>query len=212
MTCSCFGQIVGIWRQIKQRRQMLTVFSLATALGMAALPFAPAIAGDNLIIPGQSIGQTHLGSNGYLYLSKLPKSDAVDVGMSQSRQVWVAKKEGKRFDTLFIHTVSNGARNVQPIDGITIDNLRVTSPWFHTHDGISTRSTLAQIRHRFPNVRPVYVNQTLYDDAKLGIAFEFAQSATAEAPCIAIMVHPPGDTHVANKEEVNQLLRSGDRP
>lgn len=96
---------------MKQRRQILTVFSLAAVLSTAALPPTVAIAGDNLIIPGQRIGQTHLGSNGSLYLSKLPKPDAVDVGMSQTRQVWVSKKGGKRSDTLFIHTVSNGALN-----------------------------------------------------------------------------------------------------
>ena len=195
---------------MKQRQQILTVFSLLAALGMAALPPAPSIAGDNLIIPGQGIGQTHLGKNGNLYLSKLPKPDGVDVGMSQTRQVWISKKGGKRSDTLFIHTVSNGALNVQPIQGVTIDDIRVTSPWYHTHSGISTRSTLAQIRRHFPNVRPIDGDRTLYDESKLGIAFEFAQSATAGSPCIAIMVHPPGDVHLADMEEVNRVLREGD--
>ncbi len=186
------------------------VFSLAAALGMAALPSAPAQTGDNLIIPGQSIGQTHLGRNGDLYLKKLPRPDGMDIGMSQTRQVWVSKKGSQRTDTLFIHTVSNGALNVQPIQGVTIDNIRVTSPWYHTHDGLSTGSTFSQIRHRFPNAHPVDGDRTLYDDAKLGIAFEFAQSATAGSPCIAIMVHPPGDVHVADMEEVNRVLREGD--
>ncbi len=191
-----------------KQRQTLGIFGLAAVLGMAALPPALAQAGSNLIIPGQSVGQTYLGSNGSFYLNKLTKPDGVDVGMSQTRQVWVSKKGGQRTDTLFIHTLSNGALNIQPIQGVTIDDIRVTSPWFHTPNGLSTGSTLAQIRHHFPNVRPVDGERTLYDDAKLGIAFEFAQSATDRSPCIAIMVHPPGDVHVANMEEVNRVLRS----
>lgn len=38
---------------MKQPEQILTVFSLAATLGIAALPPVPAIADDNLIIPGQ---------------------------------------------------------------------------------------------------------------------------------------------------------------
>ena len=194
-----------------KQRQTLTVFGLAAVLGMAALPPAFAHPGSNLIIPGQSIGQTYLGRNGALYLNKLPKPNAVDAGMSQTRQVWVSKKGGQRTDTLFIHTVSNGALNVQPLQGVTIDNIRVTSPWFHTPSGLSTGSTLAQIRRHFPNVRPVDRDRTLYDDAKLGIAFEFAH-ATVGSPCIAIMVHPSGDVHVADREEVNRVLNEAIHP
>ena len=191
-----------------KQRQKIAVFGLTAALGMATLPSAAAPDTSNLIIPGQSIGQTHLGSNGAFYLKKLAKPDAVDAGMSQTRQVWVSKK-GQRTDTLFIHTVSNGALNVQPIQGVTIDSIRVTSPWFHTSSGLSSGSTLAQIRHQFPNVRPLEGNQHLYDDAKQGIAFEFARNATAQSPCIAIMVHPPGNLHWADQEQVNRILSAG---
>ena len=194
-----------------KQRQTLAVCGLAAALGIAALLSAAAPDTSNLIAPGQSIGQTYLGRNGNLYLKKLPKPDAVDAGMSQTRQVWVSKK-GQRTDTLFIHTVSNGALNVQPIQGVTIDSIRVTSPWFHTSSSLSTGSTLGQIRRRFPNVHPVEGNQNLYDDAKLGIAFEFARSATAESPCIAIMVHPPGEVHLVDTEQVNRIVHQAKHP
>ncbi|MBW4591562.1 MAG: hypothetical protein KME46_01205 [Brasilonema angustatum HA4187-MV1] len=186
-------------------RQALAVFGLGVALAMAALPPVAAKAASDLIIPGQSIGQTHLGSNGNFYLNKLPKPDAVDVGMSQFRGVWVSKNKS-RTDTLFIHTVSNGALNVQPLSGSSIDVIRVTSPWYHTHEGISTASTRVQIFRRFPNAHPVDGNPTIYDDAKLGIAFEFAKQANASSPCIAIMVHPPDNVHLANTENVNNIL------
>ena len=180
-------------------------FGVATALSIVALPLVPAQAVDNLIVPGQSIGQTHLGKNGSFYLKKLTKPDALDAGMSQTRQVWVSKKN-QQTNTLYIHTVSNGALNVQPLSGRTIDSIRVTSPWFHTSNGISTGSTKAQILSHFPNARPIDGSPTLYDDRKQGIVFEFGQKPTAGSPCIAITVHPPGDLHVANKEQVNSLL------
>ncbi len=193
-----------------KQRQISTLFSLAAALGMAALP-ATAQVSSNLIVPGKSIGQTYLGKNGSTYLNQLPKPNAIDAGMSQTRQVWVSKKDG-RTDTLFIHTVSNGALGVQPINGVTIDSIRVTSPWFHTRDGLSTGSTKAQILRYFPNARSVNGEPTIYDDSKRGIAFEFAKNVTAKSACIAIMIHPPGDVHLANTEQVNRVLSDGARP
>lgn len=193
-----------------KQRQLLAVFSLAATLGTAALLPASAQEQDNLIIPGKSIGQTHLGSNGNVYLKKLPKPNAIDVGMSQTRQVWVSKKGG-RTDTLFIHTVSNGALGVQPTQGVTIDTIRVTSPWFHTQNGLSTGNTKAKILRNFPNAHSVEGYPKIYDDSKRGIAFEFGESATA-SPCIAIMIHPPGNVHLATSEQVNQLLRHGEHP
>ncbi|MEH2170123.1 MAG: hypothetical protein V7K41_26435 [Nostoc sp.] len=72
-----------------KQRQILTVF-MAAALGMATLPPALAITDDYLIIPGQSIGQTHLGSNGAFYLKKLPEAAASDTSMQQTNLVWVS--------------------------------------------------------------------------------------------------------------------------
>ncbi len=191
-------------------KRILAILGLGAASVMAILPPAEAIAAANVIIPGESIGQTHLGSNGDLYLKKLPKPDATDVGMSQFRGVWVSKK-GSRTDTLYIHTVRNGALNVQPLSGSTIDDIRVTSPWYHTSGGISTGSTKAQILRSFPNARQVNGNPNIYDDAKKGIAFEFAQNANAQSPCIAIMVHPSGNVDLASTENVNNILREGNR-
>ena len=191
-------------------RRILAIFGLGAALGMAVLPPADAIAAANvIIIPGESIGQTHLGSNGAYYLKKLPKPDATDVGMSQFRGVWVSKR-GNRTDTLYIHTVSNGALNVQPLSGSTIDDIRVTSPWYHTSGGISTGSTKTQILRRFPHARLVNGETSIYDDAKQGIAFEFAPKANAQSPCIAIMVHPSGNVHLASTENVNNILHQND--
>jgi hypothetical protein len=49
-------------------------------------------AANNLIVPGVSIGQTHLGKTGASELQKLPAPTASEGGMSQSRRVWVDPK------------------------------------------------------------------------------------------------------------------------
>jgi hypothetical protein len=50
---------------------------------------------------------------------------------------------------------------------------------------------------------------TVYDDVKQGIAFEFEKEPIPESPCIAIMVHLPGQSQVATQEEVEALLEKG---
>jgi hypothetical protein len=49
----------------------------------------------------------------------------------------------------------------------------------------------------------------LGSDVKQGIAFEFEKEPIPESPCIAIMVHPPGQSQVATQEEVEALLKKG---
>jgi hypothetical protein len=46
------------------------------------------------------------------------------------------------------------------------------------------------------------------NQAEQGIAFEFAGRATAGAPCIAIMVHPPGEANLTTAKDVNDILRA----
>ena len=190
----------------------VSILGIVAVLSTTILPKAFAASNSNVIVPGQSIGQTYLGANGTSYLNKLPKANAVDVGMSQTRQVWVSKQRN-RTNTLFIHTVSNGALGVQPINGVTIDNIRITSSWFHTSSGdISTGSTKAKVLKNFPGARPVDGNSTIYDDAKRGIAFEFPKQANDKSPCIAIMIHPKGNPHLATTEEVSRILSNGEHP
>jgi hypothetical protein len=167
--------------------------------------------GASLIRPGESIGQTHLGTKGGFELKKLPQPDLMDNYTSHSVRVWISKKAG-RTDTLFVKTVSNSALGVRPLDGVSVELIRVTSPWYHTPSGLSTGSTLSRIRGEFPDANPVDNDRKLYDDSKRGIAFEFARSPTGDSPCSAVMVHPRGKQHVASADEVENLLREGHRP
>ena len=195
------------------KHSKLIILSIALALSV----FPPVHSqptdqrGASLIRPGESIGQTHLGAKGGFDLKKLPQPDLVDNYTSHSVRVWISNKAG-RTDTLFVKTVSNSALGVRPLDGVSVELIRVTSPWYHTASGLSTGSTLARIRREFPDARSVDNDQRLYGDSKRGIAFEFARNPTADSPCSAVMVHPPGKQQVASADEVENLLREGHRP
>jgi hypothetical protein len=181
--------------------------------GAILLGDASAQSGSNLIVPGQSIGQTHLGRFGADDLAKLPKPEADDSGMGKYRSVWLSKNQAGRKDTLYISSIANGPRDIKPRSGVSIQLIRVTSPWYNTTNGISTGKTLSQILGRFPGARPTDQTEDLYDDANQGVAFEFAGSVTSKSPCIAIMVHPAGQVNLATAKDVNGILSAnGIRP
>ncbi|MFY9984629.1 MAG: hypothetical protein WAK31_07710 [Chthoniobacterales bacterium] len=161
------------------------------------------------IMPGASLAGVSLGPNGTPELGKLGKPYRIDRGMSQTHQVWKWFRPGGRFDTFFVHTVNNGAIDAQPADGVTIDLIRSTATRFRTANGIAVGSTLNQIRKSFPAVAPPADTPTIFDDVKAGIAFEFSAAPGGDSPCIAIMVHPPGQSNIATQEQVAEVLENG---
>lgn len=186
----------------------LTFLAITSVCMTASVSATPT---DNfLIVPGHRIGQTALGPNGAAELKHLPKPSAEDDGMMQRRLVWVSHTSGHA-DTLFIHTTANGAYgNVKPVDGVTIDTIRITSRQFHTRNGISTASTLAQIRRRFRTARVDKFNSGTYVDARQGISFELARPVSSASRCIGISIYPPSsgsDSAETDQSEVDDLLK-----
>src|SRR5271165_5055846 len=109
------------------------VILLALALGLINSTLGdPIETGRNLIVPGVRLGEVSLGPTGAETLKNLPKPYRIDRGMSQTRRVWKWFKPGGLFDTLFIHTVSNGVIDAEPADGVTIDLIRCTAARFRT--------------------------------------------------------------------------------
>jgi hypothetical protein len=183
---------------------------LALVLPQAGNVLAASTGPENAsIVPGASMAGLALGPNGAQEIKKLGKPDRIDRGMSQTRQVWKSLKPGGRFDYFFIHTVNNGAIDAQPPNGVTIDLIRSTANRFRTASGIGAGSTLEQIRQSFPDAAPVDGTPTVFDDVKRGIAFEFSDAPTDHSVCIAIMVHPPGESHFATQQQVAELLQNG---
>lgn len=195
--------------------------TLLTRLALAGLGLNASIgaasADSFLIVPGRSIGRTALGPNGAAELSRLPKASASDNGMQQTRLVWASPASR---DTLYIHGINNSVEDdLKPTGGTSLNEIRVTSRRFHTANGISTASTLAQVRRRFPDARrrfpdarPMGGAPNLYDDKRHGIAFEFAQPVLPSSRCIGVSVikplpHGSGDG-VTAQSEVDNLLRN----
>jgi hypothetical protein len=159
-----------------------------------------------VIQPGTRLGEFRLGSDGVETLKKLVKPDAVESVKSQTRRVW----KWSDHETLFVHTVSNDSVDAKPADGVTIVLIRFSYPsqsTYKTWSNISTGSTLEDIRKSFPDAQPMANTPTVYDDVKQGIAFEFGNEPTSESPCIAIMVHLPGQSQIETQAEVEALLK-----
>jgi len=174
--------------------------------------WADSIATEDLtIVPGASIAGISLGPNGLQELKKLGKPYRIDRGMSQTRQVWKWTRPEGRLDTFFIHTVNNGVIDAKPADGMTIDLVRSTVARFKTSGGIGVSSTLDQIRKNFPDAAPVDGTPTIFDDLKRGIAFEFSSAPIGHSICIAVMVHPRGQSKIATQEQVAEVLEHGSK-
>lgn len=182
---------------------------LAAALG-AAIPSASAVeartANAKLIVPGKAVGKTKLGHDGLNYLKNLPKPDASDPGMSQNRLIWLSGKAPEA-ETLFIHTVANSVIAAKPANGMTIDEIRVSSADFRTPEGVQCGNTLAQIRKAYPDIQPSEdSNGRVFQDAARGIAFEFLQAPREDTPCIAITVFAPNEARITSRDQVASLL------
>jgi hypothetical protein len=190
--------------------KIITAIMLASSLALAGNGLAGQGAAQKAsLIPGQSLGGIALGPNGLEELKKLGKPFRIDSGMSQTRQIWKWFRPGGRFDTFFVHTVSNGAIDAQPPDGVTIDLIRTTATRFKTADGIAAGSTLGQIRKSFPNAVPVDGTPTVLDDVNSGIAFEFSAAPSSQSACIAVMVHTPGQSNFATQQQVAEVFQNG---
>jgi len=185
---------------------------LALMVSIASHALADSMAtADLTIVPGSSMAGLSLGPNGLQELKKLGKPYQVDRGMSQTREVWKWSRPEGRLDTFFVHTVNNGVIDAKPSDDQTIDLIRSTVARFKTSGGIGVGvgKTFDQIRKDFPDAAPVDGTPTIFDDVKRGIAFEFSSAPIGHSICIAVMVHPQGQSHIATQEQVAEVLEHG---
>ncbi|MBV8225769.1 MAG: hypothetical protein JO232_11350, partial [Verrucomicrobia bacterium] len=80
-----------------------------------------------------------------------------------------------------------------------------------TSGGIGVGRTLDEIRKNFPDAAPVDGTPTIFDDVKRGIAFEFSSAPIGHSVCIAVTVHPQGQSHIATQEQVAEVLEKGSK-
>ena len=139
-----------------------------------------------LIVPGKSIGQTKLKEDAVLVYKALGKPDFGDAAMGKSLATWYAAHNSSGYQTQVFFS-----RYMGGMDDITsrVKQIRVTSPYFKTVEGIGAGSTLKQI-HTFFKVRKTAAftenkqRYFIYDTHK-GIAFE----SNASGKCTGVIVY-----------------------
>ena len=150
---------------------------------------ASAISTEQLISPGQSIGQIKLEGNLSDAIKLLGKPDSSDAAMGSELATWYAKH-----DTAGYHTSIFAQRNMGGGDEdiAHIKKILVTSPWFKTADYISTGNTVEDIRKYYTLKEEnshTYKGQkiTIYTDIAKGISFKVDD----QGKCVGILVYQP---------------------
>ncbi|MBC9930678.1 hypothetical protein [Chitinophaga qingshengii] len=149
------------------------------------------------IVPGKSIGQVKLEMPAN-ELASLGKPDTGDAAMMKTWRIWYGRKKDGALDyasTLAVFTAMRTA------DTQYVKEIRVTSPRFRTPAGVGAGSTMTMIKKAYPGLRlqKVYVSKNkarrieVYDDEKLGIAFETANARSRRPLCSMVVVHTPGE-------------------
>jgi len=183
------------------------LYLLSAALCLSALAPLSAAPDNFLIVPGHSIGKTKLGLNGSRALTTAPTVGDASMGGNVD-EVW----QSKNGHTLYIHTHRNDM-NDPPKPGYTVTEIRVTSPKFHTTDGLAPGSTLAAIQHRYPKGTLSTVSGDFYTVGTQGIAFEFAAAPKPGTPSLAISITAPGaDVGMETAAQVKSLLENDSMP
>ncbi len=139
-----------------------------------------------LIVPGKSIGLTHLGQNAET-LASLGRPDFSDAAMGKAWSTWYSKDNKK--NELNIYTTYKDSEMTEKV----IRLIRITSPEFKTEEGISTGSSINTIRSSYPKLvitgkyKDAGESVEIYDAMDSGIAFEIKKES-----CISIIVHETG--------------------
>ena len=169
---------------------MLSV--IAVSVPVSTLAQAATEKKNRLIVPGKSIGPFRLGSN----------DDFADFGegggdQTQGRKAYFywppESKPRSPIAPYFAYYI------VRDDDGHwPTTTIRVTSHRYITARGISTHSTLAEIKRAYPHLKRGGENTTKeglntadYTDDALGIAFDITENAPKGTyPCYGIYVYP----------------------
>ena len=153
--------------------------------------------GKNDIVPGARVGGVKIGENMKDVTAALGEPDSSEGAMGHVWAWWLSHRSDAARQELGVYAgFDNDAT------GHYVRQIRLTSPYFVTASGISTRSSLADVLRAFKGARAVAKYNSpqrggtvyLYDDKAKGIAFEVFQGSQdpASGTCIAIVVHAPG--------------------
>ncbi len=162
---------------------------------------------DKLIVPGEKIGRAVLNTNADSLEQLFGKPDMSDAAMGKAWLTWYGKKndEHNNKTQLDIYTAykDTGMREK------SVQQVRTTSSFFNTGNGIHVYSSLNEIQKAFPEIHKVKQNEedtkkfTVYDAVKDGIAFEIV-NVNNQKICTAIFIHFKGkkvmDIYIASPQ------------
>lgn len=162
-----------------------------------ALP-APQNEGDRLIVQGKRIGKAELGMTADAVGQVFGQPDESDAAMGKAWLTWFGKKpdDHNNRTELNMYTAYKDSNMNEKV----VKQIRTTSSWFVTDDGIHVYSSWSDIRklYRYAFRVGSYRQEdgrtiTIYDDRKTGIAFEVA-AVGKQNICVGIIIHPWGES------------------
>ena len=151
-----------------------------------------------LIVPGKSIGQIKLEAPAQS-LAVLGKPDGGDAAMMKAWRIWYSRKKDNTIDSTHLLAVFTAMRTQ---DTQYVKQIRVNSPRFRTVNGVGAGSTIAAIKKAYPDVRLVQTYESankarriaVYEDTKMGVAFETLNSRGKKPVCSMVVVFDPGES------------------
>lgn len=152
-----------------------------------------------LIVPGKSIGQVKIGWPSDSLSVVLGASDSGDAAMMKAWNLWYGRRADGERDSSHILAVFTAMRDQ---DTQFVRQIRVTSPQFRTSQELGAGSTMKAIRKAYPGLKltKAYVSADhkkrieVYEDKKMGIAFETANPKSKIPLCSMVVVFDPGDS------------------
>jgi len=150
---------------------------------------------NKLIIPGERIGRAVLNSDADSLARLFGKPDMSDAAMGKAWLTWYSKNrdEHNNKTRLDIFTTYKDTSMREK----TVQQVRTTSSYFITKNGIHVYSSLEDIKSAFSKIHQVQQNGNdtrkfmMYDDVDNGIAFQIV-TANNQSICKAILIHSKG--------------------
>ena len=183
---------------------------LALALAAISLAILPALAADqddSTIRPGIGLGIVKLGMDREQIVKTAGNIDGsytLPTGTKVDFALW-KEDPPKKSPTI---------RYFYDADGKVIQ-ISESAPVPATAEGISCKSTLAEVRAKYKHLRQsIYINKTTrthihyYDDPKRGIAFKSTrEEGTSAYELNSILVHKRGKRFIADADEINLAIK-----
>ena len=148
------------------------------------------IPSEQLILPGQRVGNVSINQNADSVFRALGKPDASDAAMGKSLATWYAGHDTTGYQTQIFFSRQMGTAD----EASRVKQIRITSPYFKTMDYMSTGMHLQTIESKkeFSLKKCAqYTNNGrqffIYDDTDAGITFEIDDKNV----CSGIIIHEP---------------------